>query len=89
MLDRGGIAYAIAIKNLCAGKPSGKKTAAQGKGTMHAFHLSVPTCHARGGSWFVVLVAIFGLLWSAVAQKQIFHILALVQAQGGGIAHCI
>jgi len=36
--------HAIAIKNLCAAKPCGKKLATVGKGTMHDIQLSNPAC---------------------------------------------
>jgi len=36
--------HVIAIKNLCAAKPCGKKLATVGKGTMHVIQLSDPAC---------------------------------------------
>jgi len=65
-LIRGGIRipHAIAIKNLRAGKPIGKKPATQGKGTRNVFRLSIPTCHARGGPFVFAFVALVSHLHS-------------------------
>jgi len=54
--DRGaGIPHVIVVKTFEREKPSGNKTATQGKSTMHAFHLSITNCHARGGLWAFAL----------------------------------
>ena len=62
----------LPLKTSMREKPSRKKTTTQGKRIMHAFHLSILTCHARRGLSSFTWVALDSYLF--VRRRKVFNL---------------